>query len=285
MSYASVHNKQQMDAIYFGDVCAQFVASTIALSAFSYGIFQSIIVIHYSHMFVSIYAKLFAQKTVKYMECNDLLTQLLEDGGSANARLTTSRRTNASNRAETVVYAAAGTAINKQRARLAARVSGGEMTFKGHAVTPERIDAMENAEIEELHARYEAPLGVAMNKSLGSSLLHMYASMASMLIPLPPSRQLELVADLEQDPFVSSAIQSACCKLYYCYVMYLAPLTTALTTTKHCDWGRIKDDAFNHNTPPSAISDQTNDGRSEEIGASRAGEAIGTTNNCESERP
>ena len=31
------------------------------------------------------------------------------------------------------------------------------MTFKGHAVTPERIDAMEDAEIEELHALYEAP--------------------------------------------------------------------------------------------------------------------------------
>ena len=77
------------------------------------------------------------------------------------------------------------------------------MTFMGHAVTPERTDAMEDAEIEKLHARYEARLGAAMSKSLGSSLLHMYASMASMLLPLPPSRQLELVADLEQDPFVS----------------------------------------------------------------------------------
>ena len=159
------------------------------------------------------------------------------------------------------------------------------MTFKGHAVTPERIDAMEDAAIEELHARYEARLGAAMSKSMGSVLLHMYASMASMLLPLPPSRQLQLVADLEQDPFVSSALQTACRELYYRYGIYLAPLTTALTTAKHCDWGRIKDDAFNHNTLPSAISDQTNDGRSEEIGASRAGEAIGTTNYCESERP
>jgi len=130
------------------------------------------------------------------MECDDLLTQLLE--GSADARLTTSRRTSASTGAETVVCAAAGSAINKQRARLAALVSGGrKMTFKGHAVTPERIDAMEDAEIEELHARYEARLGATMSKSLGSSLLHMYASMASMLLPLLPSRQPELVADLE----------------------------------------------------------------------------------------
>jgi len=133
------------------------------------------------------------------------------------------------------------------------------MTFKGHAVTPERIDAMEDAEIEELHARYEAHLGAAMSKSLGSSLLHMYASMASMLLPLPPSRQLELVADLEQDPFVSSALQNACCELYYRYGMYLAPLTAELTTAKHCDWDRVEDNDFNQNTPPSASSEGTNE--------------------------
>jgi len=110
-------------------------------------------------------------------------------GGSADARLTTLRRTNASNSADTVVSAAAGTAINKQRARLAAQVSRGQkMTFKGHAVTPERIDAMEDAEIEELHARYEARFVAAMSKSLGSSLLHIYASLAAMLLPLPAAR-------------------------------------------------------------------------------------------------
>ena len=106
-----------------------------------------------------------------------------------------------------------------------------------------------------------------------------------MLLPLPPSRQLQLVADLEQDPFVSSALQSACCELYYRYGMYLAPLTTALTTAKHCDWGRVEDNAFNQNTPPSDSSEGTNDGRSEGTGASRASEAIGTTNNCESGIP
>ena len=166
-----------MDAIFVGVVCAQLVATTIALSVFSYGILQYIRVRHHIHMLVSIFAKLFAQKTVKFIECDDLLAQLLEDEGSADARLTTSWRTNASNSAETVISAAAGTTINKQRARLTAQVSGErKMTFEGHAVTPERIDAKEDAEIEELHARYEARLGAAMSKSLGSSLLHMYAS-------------------------------------------------------------------------------------------------------------
>jgi len=114
-----------MDAIFVGVVCAQLIATTIAVSVFFYGILQYIRVRHHIHMFVSIFAKPFAQKTVKCTECDDLLTQLLEDGGSADAGLTTLRRTNPSNSAETVVSAAAGTAINKQRARLAAQVSGG----------------------------------------------------------------------------------------------------------------------------------------------------------------
>jgi len=260
-----------MEAILFSVVCAQLVVTTIALSVFSYGIWQYIKVRHHIHMFVSIFAK-------KSMECDELLTQLLEDGGSLRTV-----------GAETAV-GTAGTAITKQRARLAALVSGGQkMMFKGQTVTPERIDAMEDAEIEELHARYEARLGAAMSKSLGSSLLCMYASVASMLLPLPPSRQPELVADLEQDPFVSSALQSACCELYYRYGMYLAPLITALTTAKHCDWGHVEDNGFNENTTPSASCEATNDGRSEGTGATRASEAVcrfteSTNNTCESER-
>lgn len=140
--------------------------------------------------------------------------------------------------------AAAELRVNHKRARLAALTAGGQtnpghhgaMFFKGKSLTPERVDAMNDAEIEELYARYEVRLGAAMSKSLGSSLLHLYTSMVSRILPIPTWRKPELVADLEQDPFVSSALQSACCELYYRYGMYLAPLTTALTTAKHCDW-------------------------------------------------
>ena len=45
------------------------------------------------------------------------------------------------------------------------------------------------------------------------------------------------MADLEEDPFVSSALSSACCELYFHYGMFLAPLTAALMTAKHCEWG------------------------------------------------
>ena len=194
------------------------------------------------------------------MDCDELIENLLAEPQEQRSTVTSEQH------------------VSRKRARLAAVVSGGQkMMFKGQTVTPERIDSMEDAEIEELHARYEARLGAAMSKSLGSSLLRMYASVASMLLPLPPSRQPELVADLEQDPFLSSALQSACCELYYRYGVYLAPLTAALTTAKHCDWNHIEE---NDNTPSILTNANDNDGRSEGTGAS-----ADSANSCESERP
>ena len=46
-----------------------------------------------------------------------------------------------------------------------------------------------------------------------------------------------LIADLEGDPFVRHALSNATCELYYRYGMFLAPLTAALTTLKHCPFG------------------------------------------------
>jgi len=186
------------------------------------------------------------------MDCNELLENMLAEPPVCGA----SNRPSAGQTPEQHA---------RKRARLVAVVSGGwKMVFKGQTVTPERIDSMEDAAIEELHARYEARLGAAMSKSLGSSLLRVYASVASMLLPLPPSRQPELVADLEQDPFLSSALQSACCELYYRYGMYLAPLTVALTTAKHCDWKFAEQTVEDNDNTPSILTNvNDNDGHSE----------------------
>ena len=86
-----------------------------------------------------------------------------------------------------------------------------------------------------MYTRYEVHLGAMMTKSLGASLFRLYATAASILLPLSPERQLALVADLEKDPFVNSALSSTCCELYFRYGMFLAPLIAALTTAKHCE--------------------------------------------------
>ena len=100
---------------------------------------------------------------------------------------------------------------------------------RGKAFTADQIDAPDNSKIEKLYARYEARLVAAMTKTLG------YAGIAAMFLPI--ENQPRLIADLEGDPFVGHALSSATCELYHRYGMFLAPLTAALTTFKHCQFG------------------------------------------------
>ena len=76
-----------------------------------------------------------------------------------------------------------------------------------------------------------------MTKTLGSAALKLYAGVVSMFLLIPAENQTGLLADLEGDPFVGHALSSATCQLSHCYGMFLTPLTTALTTIKHCQFG------------------------------------------------
>ena len=76
-----------------------------------------------------------------------------------------------------------------------------------------------------------------MTKTLRSAALQLHAGMVSMYLPIPAENQPGLIADLEGDPFVGHALSSATCELYHRYGMFLAPLTAALTTLKHCQLG------------------------------------------------
>ena len=63
-----------------------------------------------------------------------------------------------------------------------------------------------------------------------------YVGVVSMFLPIPAEDQPGLIADFEGDPFAGHALSSATCELYHCYDIFLAPLTTALTTIKHCQF-------------------------------------------------
>ena len=128
------------------------------------------------------------------------------------------------------------------RERLASVAAGGQAGRYGllahdKALTASHIEELDDSEIERLYARYEARLGAAMTKTPGSAALQLYAGMVSMFLPIPAENQPGLIADLEGDPFVGHALSSATCELYHRYGMFLAPLTTALTTIKHCQFG------------------------------------------------
>ena len=129
--------------------------------------------------------------------------------------------------------------VQKHRESLAAIAAGGQagqygLVVRGQAFTADKIDALDNTEIDKMYARYEARLGAAMTKTLGSATLQLYAGVASMFLPI--ENQPGLIADLEGDPFVGHALSSATCELYHRYGVFLAPFTAALTTMKHCQF-------------------------------------------------
>lgn len=170
---------------------------------------------------------------------------------------------------ETPVVSGTGSAVSvsvsekqpdaqKHREKLAALAAGGQARqYLGKALTAEHVDSLAEDEVEKLYARYEARLGAAMTKTLGQAALQLYAGAASMFLPLPAENQPALVADLETDPFVGHALNSALCELYHRYGMYLAPVTVLLTTAKHC--------RFEHQHPPT-INDGREDGGTEPTG-------------------
>ena len=107
----------------------------------------------------------------------------------------------------------------------------------GKALNASHIEELDDSEIERMYARHEARLGAAMTKTLGSAALQLYAGVVSMFLPIPAENQPGLIADLEGDPFVGHSLSSATCELYNRYGLFLAPLTAALTTIKHCQFG------------------------------------------------
>ena len=69
--------------------------------------------------------------------------------------------------------------VQNHRKRLAAIPAGGQagqygLVVRGKAFTGDQIDALDNSEIEKLYARYEARLGAAMTKTLGSAALQLF---------------------------------------------------------------------------------------------------------------
>ena len=132
--------------------------------------------------------------------------------------------------------------VQNYRERLASVAAGGQagryvLLAHGKALTTRHIEELDDFEIGRLYARYGARLGAAMKKTLGSAALQLYAGMVSMFLPIPAENQPGLIADLEDDPVVRHALSSATCELYHRYGMFLTPLTAALTTIKHCQFG------------------------------------------------
>ena len=85
--------------------------------------------------------------------------------------------------------------------------------------------------MEKLFNNYEAKLSGQMVKSLGESIINMYSMGACLKLGI--TNQEAQSEDLENDPFLNSALQRFTCKLYYRFVSFLAPLSIGIITSRH----------------------------------------------------
>ena len=70
-----------------------------------------------------------------------------------------------------------------------------------------------------------------MVKSLGQSVINMYSMGACSALGI--TNQEALSEDLENNPFLNSALQKFTCELYYRFGSFLAPLSVGIITGRH----------------------------------------------------
>ena len=192
-------------------------------------------------------AGIVARRIARKMNCDELIDELLIAEEIAPAAPIAQQST-----AEPA--AQEDPKIDRKRERLAAIVVGGQARqYIGKSLNAEQIEAMPADQVDRLYTRYEARLGATMTKTLGQAAIQLYAAAAGRVLPIPPTSQPALMAELEADPFVSHAVSALACELYHRYGMFLAPLTAALTTARHCQ--------FEHGVARVDIDEVCQDGR------------------------
>ena len=103
--------------------------------------------------------------------------------------------------------------------------------YLGKVYTEDQLAKLSKEEVEKLFNNYEAKLSDQMVKSLGCSIINMYLMGACAALRI--SDQDALSEDLENDPFLKSALQRATCELYYRFSSFLAPLSIGIITCRH----------------------------------------------------
>lgn len=117
-------------------------------------------------------------------------------------------------------------------------VSGKTKQFLGKEFSCEQIQNLSPEDINRYYSRYEAQLGSKMIKSLGQTLINLYAKAVSKLVSIDSEQDLKY--DLSQDPLLSKGLESVGCDLYYRFGGLLAPLSMGLITFNHIDLNNLK---------------------------------------------
>ena len=98
--------------------------------------------------------------------------------------------------------------------------------YLGKVYREEQLKKLSEEEVEKLFNNYKAKLSGQMVKSSGKSIINMYLMGACAALGI--SDQDALSEDLENDPFLNSALQRFTCELYYRLGSFLAPLSIGI---------------------------------------------------------
>ena len=110
-------------------------------------------------------------------------------------------------------------------------LTGNSKLYLGKVYTEDRLAKLNEEEVKILFDNYEAKLSGQMVHSLARSIINMY-SMGS-CAALGISNQDTLSEDLENDPFLNSALQKFTCKLYDRFGSFLPPISIGIITSRH----------------------------------------------------
>ena len=110
-------------------------------------------------------------------------------------------------------------------------LTGNSKQYLGKVYTEEQLTKLSEEEVEKLFNNYEAKLSGQMVKSLGKSIINMYSMGACSVLGI--TNQEALSEDLENDPFLNSALQKFTCELYYRFRSFLDPLSVGIITRRH----------------------------------------------------
>ena len=119
----------------------------------------------------------------------------------------------------------------KRQKLLECVLTGNSKLYLGKVYTEEQLKKLNEKEVEKLFNNYEAKLSGQMVKSLGKSIINMYSMGACVALGIRD--QDALSEDLENDPFLNSALKRFTCELYYRFGSFLAPLSVGIITSRH----------------------------------------------------
>ena len=110
-------------------------------------------------------------------------------------------------------------------------LTGNGKLYLGKVYKEEQLKKLSEEEVENFLNNCEAKLSGQMVKSLGCSIINMYSMGGCAALGI--SDQDALSEDLENDPFLNSALQRFTCELYYRFGSFVAPLSIGIITSRH----------------------------------------------------